>query len=61
MASCPACGYPIKIDAGQVSTCAYCSEKMEGYLSSIPEITTPIIVGVVSFFVGLLIGSQLED
>ena len=58
-ASCPVCGYPIKVQSeGQNVICAYCGEKLEAISQGV-TISTPLLVGILAFAFGVLVGPAL--
>lgn len=57
LSKCPTCGYPLTAEyEGQTAVCAYCGEKVEAVISQGVIIPTPLLVGVISFALGVLIG-----
>lgn len=58
--SCPTCGYPQAIPEyeGQTEVCAYCGTQLEAISQGV-TIPTPVFVGVLSFFAGVLLGPAL--
>mgnify|MGYP001034948466 CR=1 FL=1 len=59
VASCPVCSYPLKtIAKGTTTVCAYCGTPLESIAQDV-SIPTPVFVGVLCFFGGMLFGPSL--
>lgn len=58
--SCPVCSYPVKAGhSGETLTCPYCSTKLEATIAQGVTIPTPLLVGVISFALGVILGPSV--
>lgn len=53
---CPVCGYPLEAYKGDEVSCPYCSSSLIAQDVSIPS---PVIIGLVCFGLGILLGPTL--
>ena len=67
ISGCSACGYPLRAKyIGEVVTCPMCTASNEavpqtvtGSISQHVSIPTPVLIGVLSFFAGVILGPSL--
>lgn len=58
--SCPTCSYPVKAEhSGQTVTCPYCSTKLEAAIAQGVTIPTPLLVGIIAFALGVVLGPSV--
>jgi hypothetical protein len=58
--SCPTCSYPLKAThTGEILACPYCSAKLEATVAEGVTIPTPVIVGVIAFALGVVLGPSV--
>ncbi len=58
--SCPTCSYPVKAThSGDTVTCPFCSTKLEATIAQGVTIPTPLLVGVIAFALGVVLGPSV--
>ena len=57
--SCASCGYPLAAShPGQIETCPMCATVNEAVSQGV-TISTPVFVGIIAFFAGIILGPAL--
>ncbi len=58
--SCPTCSYPVAAShSGESVSCPYCSTKLEATIAQGVTIPTPVLVGVIAFALGVVLGPSV--
>ena len=53
---CPTCSYPVEAYEGEITNCGRCGEKLIAERISAVSIPTPLVIGVLSFLAGVVLG-----